>query len=302
MRKFLIIGAAGTVGSYLMDYLKEKGEEAKGVDIAFHDERFIDILDPMSIEKCFYDHAPTHVILGAAAVGRVFNEIDQHNSVMVNIVGAFNVVRACLKHECKLTYTGTSESYGNRFFTSRWNHGVIDEINVPLDFPGFQGIYGLTKLMAEKLIQHYAYNGGLEYSIARLFMCYAPHGSETNNKVAISRMMISAIHNKPIEVHKNTSRAWCYVSDIVEGIYLVAVKGNRLYNIGNPNEYLTAVELATKIIKVSGSKSTINVCNAPGDIYPEKYFNISLAEDELGFKPKVTLNQGLKWVYQAMAE
>lgn len=294
MRRFLLIGGAGTVGRNLQNYLTEKNEVFDSVDFIYHDEKFVDILDSVSLENAFSRFKPTHVILLAASVGRVFNSLDHHNSLMINVMGAYNVIQSCLAHRCKLIYVGTSESYGCRFNSSR--NFPTDEFAVPLDFPVFHGIYGFTKLVAEKLVEHYTLNHDLSSSVVRLFMCYAADGSTANDQTAISRMFRSAVLNAPIEVHKNTSRSWCYVTDIVQGIYLVAIKGNRLYNIGNPDETITSEDLAQKIIKLTGSKSKINLKEPDPDIYRHKDFNIKLAK-KIGFKPTVTLDEGLRWVH-----
>jgi UDP-glucuronate decarboxylase len=296
MRRFLLIGGAGTVGRNLQHYLTRQNEISESVDFIYHDEKFVDILDSVSLEKAFSNFHPTHVILLAASVGRVFNSLDHHNSLMTNVMGAYNVIQACLANKCKLTYVGTSESYGSRFNSSP--NYPTDEFSVPMDFPIFHGIYGFTKLVAEKLVEHYTLNHGLSSSVVRLFMCYAADGSTANHQTAISRMFRSAMMNGPIEVHKDTSRSWCYVTDIVKGIYLVALKGDRLYNIGNPNENISSEDLAQKIIDLTGSKSDLNLIEPDPDIYRHKKFNIRLAESAFGFTPVVTLDEGLKCVHQ----
>jgi len=298
MRRFLLIGGAGTVGRNLQKYLESKKEISRSVDFVYQDGNFIDIQDTRSVENIFMSYHPTHVILLAAAVGRVFNSLDHHNSLTTNVMGAYNIIQACLAHKCKLTYIGTSESYGSRFLSG--DQYPASEFAVPTDFPIFKGIYGMTKLFAEKLVEFYTLNHGLDSSVARLFMCYAADGSKANEKTAISRMFKSAMNNDDIEVHHNTSRSWCYVDDIVNGIYSVAVQGNRLYNIGNPYEKISSFDLATKIATLTKSKSAIVSVPAPDDIYPHKDFNISLAEDELSFKPQIKLDDGLKKVWQWM--
>ena len=297
MRKFLLIGGAGTIGRNLHRYLIEKDEIVKSVDAIYQDENYVDILNPSSLDNVISNYEPTHVIMLAAAVGRVFNESDHNNSINTNVMGAYNVIQACLTYKTKITYIGTSEAYGSRFGSG--HQYPADEFAVPTDFPIFKGIYGFTKLVAEKLVEHYTINHNLESSVCRLFMCYAADGAVRNNNICINRMLISAMSNKKIEVHKETSRAWCYVDDIVEGIYLVAIKGNRLYNIGKPDERISSIDLAKKIIKITKSKSKINLIEPDHDIYKHKHFHIKLAES-IGFKPKVTLNEGLQWVYSAI--
>lgn len=300
MRRFLIIGAAGTVGRNLCKYLQETGKETAvgAFDAVYQDGYYINILEPESIYKAFRRFKPTHVIHLAAAVGRVFNSLDHKNSLMVNVVGTFNVIQECIEHDAKLTYVGTSESYGSRFMSSP--QYPADEFAVPRDFPMFKGIYGHTKLMAEKLVEYYTMNNKIVSSVARLFMCYAASGSIANEKTAVHRMFKSALSGEPILAHQRTSRAWCYVDDIVHGIYLVAVKGNRLYNIGNPQEKISAVELAKKIKKLTDSTSDIQVKLPDDDIYPHKDFNINLAANELGFQPIITLDEGLAKIWEAL--
>jgi dTDP-glucose 4,6-dehydratase len=296
MRRFLIIGAAGTVGRNLTRYLEGKKEVYRGVDFVYRDHRFIDILNAESVAWQFNNFHPTHVIHLAAAVGRVFNSLDHHNSINVNVLGTFNVIRESIEYKAKFTYVGTSESYGSRFKTSP--NYPADEFAVPMDFPVFKGIYGLTKLVGEKLVGFYTVNSHLCSSVVRLFMCYAADGSVANDQTAISRMFRSAMANEPIEVHKDTSRSWCYVDDIVQGIYLAAQKGYRLYNIGKPDETIASLALAQKIIHLTGSKSKIREIEPPPDIYRHKNFNIKLAQEELGYEPTIGLDEGLGRVWE----
>ena len=293
MRKFLVIGSTGTIGSYLLKFLQDKGEEVVGIDKIGVPS--VDILQAKYLDSVLSSIGPSHVIHLAAVVGREHNEQVQSESLLVNIIGSHNVIQSCLKHKCKLTYIGTSESYGSRFYYP--DSRQTDEVFAWNDFPEFNGIYGLSKLVGEKLVQHYWRNYHLDYSIARIMMCYSPIKNKSNDQTAISRFMDAAVKNEPLKVHRDTSRSWCYVSDVAEGIYLVAINGSRMYNIGNDKEFITNENLAEKIIKLTGSKSKIVLSDPPRDIFPHKTFNIGLARKELNFEPKISLDKGLKLMY-----
>ena len=290
--KTLIIGSEGTIGRHLIKLIPD----AVGVDIILDNEYRCDLRDPLSVEACFQKFRPDQVVLLASAVGRVRCTSFPKDSLEINVNGCMNVITAILKYtpNARLLYTGTSESYGDLLYRS------VSEDDRYV-FPSYRGIYSLTKMMAEKLIEFHIKNFQLKASIVRLFMCYTEDGSTSNDQTAISRMMRSALKGEPIEVHSQTSRSWCHVEDTVRGIKMVMDDWatNTFCNIGNTEEFISNEVLALKIKELTKSKSQLNIiADKPADIYPHKRFT-SMANSLYGFEPKITLTEGLERMYNA---
>jgi nucleoside-diphosphate-sugar epimerase len=292
MRHWLLIGGKGTIGTALQAHLTKVNEPFTVVDI-----EECNVLVESLVERVVRENIPTHVVHLAAWVGRVHNEEYQRMALNVNVIGTYNVIQACLKHKVKMVHISTSETYGLRFNEPHTRPAI--EIHAVDDYPFYNGIYGQSKMMGEKLVWHYWRNYALNYSMVRPFMCYSPINNQSNNATCISKMVDAALHDEPIMAHTDTSRSWCYHTDMAEGIYLAGVQGNRLYNIGNPYEAVSSIKLANIIREMCRSGSEIITGPPPDDIFKHKHFSIRLAEDELYFRPKVILEDGLQEVIDA---
>lgn len=286
----LVLGSEGTIGKPLVNKLEEQDHYVVTGDIVNPingSNNYCDIKYIESIEHLFTDSIDVCVLL-AGLVSRYACETMPALAIDTNIKGTYNVIKNCLEHDIRLVFAGTSEEYG-----SAYDHYIVDEES---DLGDPYNIYGLTKQYAEKLIKYYHIHYYLEATIMRLFMCF---GNEDENdfRSAISKFILAARQNKNMFVHEGTSRSWCYIDDIVDGIVSCIMYKDtpyEIFNIGSEENYLLTINLAEMIKGLLNSDSKITYINKPDEIIKEKYASFSKARDILGWESKVDIITGLK--------
>lgn len=290
--RILVIGSEGTIGSKLVPYLKKNDEfyvkRADRIRIREDDYEMVDITHYETLEPAF-EPSPNIVIHLAGEVSRETSEHWPNIAIESNVVGTMNVIKLCLKHNAKLVFAGTSEEYGSAYFD-----GIpVTEDDQPRQQ---QGIYGLTKWMAEELIEYCHRRYGLNAIIVRLFMCYGPGEEPNPYRSAIARFIDWARRGEPIHVHKGGERSWCYIDDIIEGI-VSAMKYEdetfSIFNIGR-DEPWNMEDVAKEIIRLTNSTSEIILEPAPPGITLVKRGNFSKAEKVLNWKAKTSFLEGLE--------
>ena len=160
---------------------------------------------------------------------------------------------------------------------------------------GPRGVYDEAKRFAEAITMAYHKTHGLDTHIVRIFNTYGPRMRKKDGR-AIPNFISQALKNEPITVYGKGSqtRSFCFVSDLIEGIYLLSQSNiHGPVNIGNPDEW-TILELAKKIIKATGSKSKIIYKDLPEDDPKVRRPDITRAAKLLKWKPKIKLEKGLK--------
>jgi len=184
----------------------------------------------------------------------------------------------------------TSEVYGDPLIhpqkESYW--GNVNPI-------GPRGVYDEAKRFAEAITMAYHRVHKLDTKIVRIFNTYGPRMRINDGRV-VPNFIYQALNNKQLTVYGdgNQTRSFCYVSDLVEGIFrLMNSKLNEPVNIGNPNE-MSILDFAEKIIKITGTKSKIVYKPLPVDDPKTRQPDITKAKKELGWEPKVGLDEGLK--------
>lgn len=205
--KILITGGDGNIGKVLIPYLKSKGHTVFCIDIQqkFEDGyRTVDINNGADIISAFYEFQPEVVFHMAAMVSRVTCEYSPVTTIKTNVCGTENVIQLCKQVGAKLIFFSTSEVYGNI-------GGILSEDRTDLR-PN--NIYGLSKLMAEQLVE-YEVSNGLKAVIVRPFMFY--HEDETfgNHRSAMIRFVYSLLRHEKITVHKGAHRSWMHLDDAV---------------------------------------------------------------------------------------
>lgn len=298
MKTILITGGAGIIGSHLCRELLKKskiicvdnlstGSRENLKDLLKNPRfRFIkqDIVKPLKIRQSIdeiYDLAcpASPVYLKKMAI-----EI-----LMINSVGVKNLLDLALRRKAKFLHASTSEVYGNPKEHPQketyWGH--VNPV-------GPRSCYDEGKRFAESLIENYRKKYGLDTKLIRIFNTYGP-GMRPDDGRVISNFIIQALKGKDITVYGDGSqtRSFCFVSDLIKGILkMMKSKEHGPFNLGNPQE-MKIIDLAKKIIVLTGSKSKIAFLPLPGDDPTVRRPDITLAKKKLSWQPVVSLEKGL---------
>lgn len=301
--RVVITGSAGFLGSHLADYLINSGHEVIGIDDfstgsadnLYHLQQeskfdFIehDIRDPIFIPS-------VDLILNfACPASPIHYQSDPVKTMETNFLGIVNMLHLAKKTRARLLQASTSEVYGDPQVSpqveSYW--GNVNPI-------GIRSCYDEGKRAAETLCFDYRRQYGLDSRVIRIFNTYGPRMAENDGRV-VSNFIIQALRQEELTIYGegNQSRSFCFVSDLIKGIAAVAFAEKNFdqpVNLGNPNEF-TMIELAKKVIEITGSTSTIRFLDLPQDDPRQRKPDIEFAKKYLGWEPTVQLNEGLKIV------
>ncbi|MGB7624075.1 MAG: UDP-glucuronic acid decarboxylase family protein, partial [Terriglobia bacterium] len=212
-------------------------------------------------------------------------------TVKANVVGTMNMLGMAKRVKARILQASTSEVYGDPNVhpqrESYWGH--VNPI-------GIRSCYDEGKRVAETLMMDYHRQNQVDIRIARIFNTYGPHMSLNDGRV-VSNFIVQALQNKAITVfgHGRQTRSFCYVDDLIDGLIRFMRCENFMgpVNLGNPHEF-TILDLAKKIITLTGSRSKIVRKPLPKDDPRQRCPDITLARKKLRWKPTVSLNEGLK--------
>jgi len=300
MHTSVVTGGAGFIGSHLCEYLLDKGEHVIAVDNLGSGSRdnlrgllekdnftFIehDVREPLKIDKkmdFLYNLASR---ASPADFDRFPAEI-----MMTNSLGTYNVINAALKDNARFLMASTSESYGDPDVSPQpetyWGH--VNPV-------GPRSCYDESKRFAEALTMTFIRHHGLDGRIIRIFNTYGPRMRLDDGRV-VPNFITQALSGRPLTVYGDgtQTRSFCYVSDLVRGIYAMMRAGPRgaVVNLGNPDE-MTVLELAVKIKEMTGSASEIVHRPLPENDPLQRRPDISKARALLGWEPEVGLEEGL---------
>ncbi len=282
--KILITGGKGFLGKRLASFLINKGYKIITFDIVDTE----DITKPQQIERSIKN---CDIVIHLAAVADL-NYAREHpkETMDVNILGTINVLEGCRKHKKDLIFASTCCVYGNP------DTHPVDEKTCPKPTE----IYAHSKLAGEHLILGYAKHFGIKYNILRLATFYGP---EMRPALSPYIFLIKVMKGEPIEIHGTgkQTRTFTYVDDIVDGI--VAVLESKVWNeiINITTEEETSVlKLAKLAMKIVGKKVPLKfVADRPGQIKREQIL-ARKARKLLGWKAKVSMEEGLKLTYEWM--
>ncbi|MDP6174334.1 MAG: GDP-mannose 4,6-dehydratase, partial [Rhodospirillales bacterium] len=209
-----------------------------------------------------------------------------------SVHGAINMLGLAKRVRARIFQASTSEVYGDPQvhpqLESYWGH------TNPV---GLRSCYDEGKRCAETLFFDYRRQHNLDIKVARIFNTYGPHMHPNDGRV-VSNFIVQALKGEPITVYGEgrQTRSFCYVDDLVEAFMLLMETADDFtgpVNLGNPGEF-TILELAQKVIELTGSRSKIVFHPLPSDDPIQRQPDISLARQELGWEPKVKLEDGLK--------
>jgi UDP-glucuronate decarboxylase len=300
MKKNLVTGGAGFLGSHLCDRLIARGDDVLCVDNFFTgSKRNVEhLLSNSRFELIRHDVTfPLYV-----EVERIFNlacpaspihyQHDPVQTTKTSVHGAINMLGLAKRVKARILQASTSEVYGDPEVhpqpESYW--GKVNPI-------GFRSCYDEGKRCAETLFFDYYRQHQLEIKVMRIFNTYGPRMHPNDGRV-VSNFIVQALKGEDITMYGDgqQTRSFCYVDDLVEGMLrLMDSPANFTgpVNIGNPGEF-TMLELAEKVITLTGSHSRLVHLPLPSDDPKQRQPNIELAKSHLDWEPKVCLEDGLK--------
>jgi dTDP-glucose 4,6-dehydratase len=295
----VVTGGAGFLGSHLCDHLLTHGYRVVCVDNLetsslqnlehIRDDKFEfvyhDVIDPISIEE------PVDVVYHLAALASPIDYLRQPlHSLKVGSYGTHNALGLAKWKRARFLLASTSEVYGDPQVHPQpetyW--GNVNPI-------GPRGVYDEAKRYGEALTMAYHNQQGVDTGIVRIFNTYGPRMRPHDGR-AIPTFMRQALDGAPVTVFGDGSqtRSFCYVDDLIRGLFLLAESGEHLpVNLGNPSEF-TLNELAETVIRVTGSKSEIVHEALPVDDPQVRQPDITRARQLLGWEPTIQLEEGLR--------
>ena len=299
-KTILVTGGAGFVGSHLCDRLLEEGFKVICMDnlITGNLDNIKHLKNNKSFKFIRHDVSKRINIKGKFNYVLHFaspaSPIDYLNysiqTLKVGSLGTHNVLGLAKAKKAVFLLASTSEIYGDPLIhpqkESYW--GNVNSI-------GLRGCYDESKRFAEALTMAYHRVHKINTKIIRIFNTYGPRMRLNDGRV-VPNFIHQALNNKPLTVYGNgkQTRSFCYVSDLIEGIYRVMKSNiNEPINLGNPGEF-TILELAKLLLKLTGSKSKITFKPLPQDDPKQRRPDISKARKLLNWKPTINLEQGLK--------
>ena len=296
--KILVTGGAGFIGSHLCKYLLDKGDEVICMDNFFTGSKknILSLIDNKNFEVITHDIIqPIYLEVDqiynlACPASPVHYQYDPIKTLLTSTVGIYNMLGIAKRTKARILQASTSEVYGNPL-----EHPQKETYWGNVNSIGIRSCYDEGKRAAETFMMDYHRENKVDTRIVRIFNTYGPNMAKNDGRV-VSNFIVQSLEDKPITVYGDgkQTRSFCYVNDLVEGMYKMM---NRKHigpiNLGNPNEK-TILELAEKIIELTGSKSKIVFKPLPKDDPVKRKPDISLAKKELGWEPKVNLDEGLK--------
>lgn len=298
-KKILVTGGAGFVGSHLCERLLNEGNEVYCLDNFFTGQKqnVVHLLDNPFFELIRHDvTAPFFIETDeiynlACPASPVHYQYNPIKTMKTSVMGAVNMLGLAKRVGAKILQASTSEVYGDPLVHPQketyWGH--VNPI-------GDRACYDEGKRSAETLFVNYHKQNNVNIKIIRIFNTYGPKMHPNDGRV-VSNFIVQALQNHDITVYGkgNQTRSFQYVDDLVEGMIRLMNSRDEFtgpVNVGNPNEF-TILELAQKVIELTGSKSKIIYKPLPSDDPMQRQPDISLAKKELNWEPKVQLEEGL---------
>ncbi len=299
MKRIVITGGAGFLGSHLCEKLLNEGNEVLCVD-NYYTGRRANIVKHLSNPQfemlrhdvCFPLYVEADEIYNLACpASPIHYQFDPVQTTKTSVHGAINMLGLAKRIRAKIFQASTSEVYGDPVV-----HPQTEDYWGNVNPIGFRSCYDEGKRCAETLFFDYNRQHNLRIKVARLFNTYGPRMHPNDGRV-VSNFIVQALRGEQITVYGDgsQSRSFCYVDDMIDAF--VKLMGTRdeftgPVNLGNPNEF-TILELAEKVVSMTKSNSKIVFKPLPHDDPTQRQPNITLAKEELKWEPKVQLEEGL---------
>ena len=298
MYRTLVTGGAGFIGSFLCEELLAMGDDVICLDNFFtgNKRNILHLMDNKNFELIRHDITLPillevdriyHFACPASPVHYQYNPV---KTVKTNVMGTINMLGMAKRVKARILQASTSEVYGDPEMHPQreeyWGH--VNPI-------GIRSCYDEGKRVAETLVMDYHRQNGVDVRIIRIFNTYGPRMALDDGRV-VSNFIIQALSNKDITVYGDgdQTRSFAHVDDLVRGALKMMDQDRFIgpVNMGNPNEF-TILELAEKIIKLTGSKSKIRHLPLPQDDPTQRQPDITLAKTKLKWEPRIPLDEGL---------
>lgn len=300
VKRVLVTGGAGFLGSHLCEHLLERGHEVISVDNYFTGAKanLAHMKDHPNLE--IIRHDITNPLF--AEVDEIYNlacpaspphyQYNPIKTTKTSVIGTINMLGLAKRAGAKLFQASTSEVYGDPLQhpqkESYW--GNVNPI-------GVRSCYDEGKRLAETLCFDYHRTHQVPIKVVRIFNTYGPRMNPEDGRV-VSNFVVQALRGDPITIYGEgtQTRSFCYVDDLIAGFIKLMDSNDDItgpINIGNPGEF-TIKELAEKVIQLTGSKSQLVYKDLPSDDPKQRRPDISLAKEDLGWQPEIELQAGLE--------
>ena len=299
MKRILVTGGAGFLGSHLCKRLLEEGNYVICLDNLFtgrmsNIEELLDNENFEFIKQDIMDKIDIKVdqIYNAACpASPPAYQKSPTNTTKTCVIGVINMLELALKNKARILHFSTSEVYGDPIV-----HPQTEDYRGNVNPHGIRSCYDEGKRVAESLMFDYMREFGVDIKVIRIFNTYGPN-MDMNDGRAVSNFIVQALKGEDITVYGDgtQTRSFCYVDDLTDGIIKMMESEDFTgpVNLGNPAE-ITLLELANTVIKLTKSKSKIVFKPLPSDDPTQRRPDISLAKKKLKWTPKVKLEQGLR--------
>ncbi len=299
-KRVLVTGGAGFVGSHLCERLIARGNDVLCVDNYFtgRKDNIAHLLGNPHFETMRHDvtfplYAEVDEIYNLACpASPIHYQFDPVQTTKTSIMGAINMLGLAKRVKAKVLQASTSEVYGDPTV-----HPQTEEYRGNVNPLGPRACYDEGKRAAETLFFDYHRQHKVRIKVVRIFNTYGPRMHPNDGRV-VSNFIVQALRGEPITLYGDGSqtRAFCFVSDLVEGFLRLMDTGDEVtgpVNMGNPHE-IPVSELAERVIRLTGSDSVIEYRPLPQDDPLQRCPDITLAKKLLGWQPSVGLDDGLQ--------
>ncbi|NHE58239.1 UDP-glucuronic acid decarboxylase family protein [Cyclobacterium plantarum] len=300
MKRILVTGGAGFLGSHLCDKLLSEGNEVLCADNLFTGRRrnIHHLLDNKNFEFLRHDVTlPLYVEVDqiynlACPASPVHYQFDPVQTTKTSVLGAINMLGLAKRLKVRILQASTSEVYGDPEI-----HPQPESYKGSVSVTGPRACYDEGKRCAETLFFDYHRQQKLSIKVMRIFNTYGPRMHPSDGRV-VSNFIVQALKGEDITIFGDgkQTRSFGYVSDLISGMHKLMNSREGFIgpvNIGNPVEF-TMLELAENVLELTGSKSKLKFLPLPQDDPMQRKPNIDLAKKELGWEPKIQLKEGLK--------
>jgi UDP-glucuronate decarboxylase len=299
MKKILVTGGAGFLGSHLCEKLLKEGNEVICLDNYFTGSKrnIVHLLDHPFFELVRHDvTAPYFVEVDqiynlACPASPIHYQYNPIKTIKTSVMGAINMLGLAKRIKATVLQASTSEVYGDPNI-----HPQVEEYWGNVNPIGIRSCYDEGKRCAETLFFDYHRQNNVDIKVVRIFNTYGPRMHPNDGRV-VSNFIVQALQGEDITIFGDGSqtRSFCYVDDLIKGLVSMMNTSNDVIgpvNIGNPNEF-TMNELAHLVIELTGTKSKVIYQPIPSDDPMQRQPNIEKAKKLLNWEPQVQLKEGL---------
>ena len=299
MKKILVTGGAGFLGSHLCEALLKQGNEVICMDNYFTGSKsnIVHLLDNPYFELYRHDVTmPAHVEVDeiynlACPASPIHYQYDPIKTIQTSIMGAINMLGLAKRTGAKILQASTSEVYGDPHV-----HPQPEEYWGNVNPIGIRSCYDEGKRCAETLFFDYHRQNNVRIKVIRIFNTYGPNMHPNDGRV-VSNFIVQALKGKDITIYGDGSqtRSFCYCDDLIRGMIAMMATPDEItgpINLGNPHEF-TIKQLAELVIELTGSKSQIIYEPLPSDDPTQRQPIIDKAKEILHWEPTVQLREGL---------